>query len=106
MRTSDLVFIGIKGAVMALNRAKGQQEWVTRLKGSDFVNIILQQEAVLASWHGEIFSLDPLTGEVLWHNSLKGLESGWPRIATEHNQRSGTEPLLAEKRRRDAQAAS
>jgi outer membrane protein assembly factor BamB len=55
MKISDLVFIGIKGSVLALNRATGQQVWATHLKGSDFANVVLQNEAVLASCCGEIF---------------------------------------------------
>ena len=47
MKTSDLVFIGIKGSVVALNRTTGKQVWVTRLKGSDFVNIVVQNEQCL-----------------------------------------------------------
>ena len=62
MKTEHLIFIGIKGSVVALNRATGQQVWVTHLKGSDFVNVLLEDGAVLASCCGEIFSLDPLTG--------------------------------------------
>jgi outer membrane protein assembly factor BamB len=45
MKTSELVFIGIKGSVVALDRATGQQVWATRLKGSDFVKMILQDGA-------------------------------------------------------------
>jgi len=42
MKTSDLVFIGIKASVVALDRATGQQVWATHLKGSDFVNVVVQ----------------------------------------------------------------
>jgi hypothetical protein len=31
MKTEQLVFIGIKGSVVALNRATGQQVWATHL---------------------------------------------------------------------------
>jgi len=107
MKTSDLVCIGIKGSVVALNRATGQQVWATHLKGSDFVNVVLQDEAVLASCYGEIFCLDPLTGNARWHNPLKGFGTGLATIATEHDLGSGTAPpVLAEKRRRDEQAAA
>jgi outer membrane protein assembly factor BamB len=106
MKTSELVFIGIKGSVVALNRATGQQEWATHLKGSDFVNVALLDGAVLASCYGEIFCLDPLTGNALWHNPLKGFGMGLATIATEQNPGSGNAPALAEKRRRDAQAAA
>ena len=48
MKTSDLVFIGIKGSVVALNHFTGQQAWATRLKGSDFVNVVVQDGTSLA----------------------------------------------------------
>ena len=90
MKTSDLVFIGIKGSVVALNRTTGEQVWATHLKGSDFVNVVVQDEMVFASCCGEIFRLDPLTGNGLWHNPLKGFGRGLAIIATEGNLGSGT----------------
>jgi outer membrane protein assembly factor BamB len=106
MKTAQLVFIGIKGSVVALNRATGQQVWATRLKASDFVNVVLQDGAILASCCGEIFCLDPLTGEGLWNNPLKGFGRGLATIATEHNPGDGNALALAEKRRRDEAAAA
>ncbi len=106
MKTSDLVFIGIKGSVVALNRATGEQVWATALRRSDFVNVVLENEAILAACHGEIFCLDPFTGESRWHNPLKGLGCGLATIATEHNPGTGNAPVSAEKRRRDEQAAA
>ena len=106
MKTSDLVFIGIKGSVLALDRATGQQVWATHLKGSDFVNVVIRDGAVLASCYGEIFCLDPLTGDALWHNPLKGFGLGLATIATEDNPRTGNAPALAEKQRRDAAASA
>jgi outer membrane protein assembly factor BamB len=106
MRTSDLAFIGIKGSVVALNRATGGQVWATHLKGSGFVNVVLQSEAVLASCDGEIFCLDPLTGNARWHNPLKGYGIGLATIATDTNPGSGNTPVMAEKRRRDDEASA
>jgi outer membrane protein assembly factor BamB len=106
MKTSELVFIGIKGSVVALNRATGRQVWATHLMGRDFVNVVVQGETVLASTYGEIFCLDPLTGQAQWHNPLKGFGRNLATIATDLNPGSGTVSVLAEKRRRDAQAAA
>ena len=106
MKTSALVFIGIKGSVVALNRATGQQVWATHLKGSDFVNVVAQDGAILASCYGEMFCLDPRTGNALWHNPLKGFGTGLATIATEQNPRNGNAPVLSEKRRRDQEAAA
>jgi outer membrane protein assembly factor BamB len=105
MKTSDLIFIGIKGSVVALNRATGKQVWATHLKGSDFVNVVLQRGVLLATCYGEIFCLDPLTGGGLWDNPLKGFGTGLATIAAEGATGSGNAPALAEKRRRDEEAA-
>jgi hypothetical protein len=106
MKTQDLLFVGIKGSVVALDRASGIQLWATRLKGSDFVNVILENEALLASCYGEIFRLDPLTGRVLWRNPLKGFGIGLATIATCQNSLGANAQLMVEKRRRDQQAAA
>jgi outer membrane protein assembly factor BamB len=106
MKTSDLVFVGIKGSVVALKRETGQQVWATHLKGSDFVNVVLQNGSILASCRGEIFCLDPLAGRGLWHNPLKGFGTGLATMVTDQNLGGDNAPLLAEKRRRDEAAAA
>src|SRR5512139_3800419 len=106
MKTSDLVFVGIKGSVVALNRATGEQVWATHLKGADFVNVFVQDGTVLASCYGEVFCLDPLTGNGRWHNRLKGFGTGLATMATECRPESDNAPVLAEKRRREQQAAA
>lgn len=106
MKSSDLVFVGIKGSVIALNRSTGQQVWATHLKGGDFVNVVIQEGMVIATCCGEIFCLDAVTGKPVWHNPLKGYGRGLATIATEANQGDGNTLVLAEKRRRDQQAAS
>ncbi len=106
MKTSDLVFVGIKGSVVALDRTSGQQVWVTHLKGSDFVNVVVQNDTVLATCYGELFCLDPLTGTGLWQNPLKGFGIGLATIATAGSLGSSNAPLLAAKRRRDEESAA
>jgi outer membrane protein assembly factor BamB len=106
MKTSELIFIGIKGSVVALHRVTGEHVWATHLKGSDFVNVVVQNDTVVASCYGEIFCLDPLTGNALWHNPLKGFGTGLATIAADPDLGSGNALVLAEKRRRDEQAAA
>jgi hypothetical protein len=106
MKTAQLIYVGIKGSVIALNRATGQQVWATRLKGCDFVNVVLQEGAILASARGEIFCLDPLTGILMWHNPLKGFGLGLATITAEPGLGAANAPVLAEKRRRDEEAAA
>lgn len=106
MKMSDLVFIGIKGSVVALNRVTGEQVWAVNLKGLGFVNVVLQDDAVLASCCGEIFCLDPFTGNPRWHNPLKGFGRGLATIATEESPRASNTLVLAEKLRCEEQAAA
>jgi outer membrane protein assembly factor BamB len=104
MKSSDLIFVGIKGSVVAVNRASGKQVWATHLKGSDFVNVVLQGDSVLATCRGELFCLDPLTGQGRWHNPLKGFGMGLATIAG--NGININSLLLAETRRRDEEVAA
>ena len=106
MKTSELIFIGIRGSVVALNRATGEQVWVTRLKGYDFVNVVVEDDKIFATAHGEIFCLDPATGNGLWHNRLKGFGIGLATIATCKGAANGPIVVMADKRRRDEEAAS
>ena len=106
MKMSDLVFIGIKGSVVALNRVTGEQAWVVNLKGLGFVNVVLQNDGVLASCCGEIFCLDPLTGNPRWHNPLKGFGRGLATIATEESPGGSNMLVLAEKLRRDEESSA
>lgn len=106
MRTADLVYIGIRGTVVALERATGKQVWATRLKGWDFVNVLLDGAEVLASCNGEVFCLDALTGESRWHNPLKGFGTGLSSIVTESSRTAPNSVMIAEKRWRDQQASS
>ena len=41
MAALNFVFLGIKGSAIALDKATGAQIWATRLKGGEFVNLVL-----------------------------------------------------------------
>jgi outer membrane protein assembly factor BamB len=105
MKTSEMVFVGIKGSVVAVNRADGTLLWSTCLKGMDFVNVIFQDAKILATCSGEIFCLDPQSGKLLWHNPLKGFGVGLATMAIEDSDTANA-PSMAQKRRRDQAAAS
>jgi outer membrane protein assembly factor BamB len=95
------MYLGIRGTVLALDASTGTEIWRTALKGSDFVNVVLQGERVLATAKGEIFSLDPATGNVLWHNPLKGLGTGLVTIAGANE----IPPMESQRRRQQAAQA-
>lgn len=99
----NTIYLGINGTVIALDRSTGIEVWRTTLKGSDFVNVVLDGELIYATTKGEIFCLKALTGEPVWHNTLSGMGRGLICIAPA----SGNQVLSAqEKRRRDQEAAS
>jgi outer membrane protein assembly factor BamB len=97
----SLLFIGIKGTVLALDRNTGDEVWRTSVKGTDFVNLVLDEDNLYATARGEIFCLNPVNGDIRWHNKLSGLGFGLVTIAS-----SGQLVALAEKRRRDQAAAA
>jgi len=105
MAQSQFIYLGVKGSVMALNSANGQQLWSTPLKGSEFVNIVLQDDNIFATTRGEIFCLDPITGIIRWHNPLKGYGFGLVGIAGEGIPQNFS-ALAEDRRRREAQQAA
>ena len=105
MPSSKVIYLGIKGSVIALDSSTGQQLWATHLKGGDFVNVVLDGDKLYAATYGEIFCLDPATGAGKWHNPLKGFGLGLVSIATETINPGALLQVLEEKRRRDAAAA-
>lgn len=69
------LIIGIKGHVLAIDRATGTELWRTRLKGGEFVSVSVQ-DSIYASTKGELFCVDPATGSIKWHNRLSGMGVG------------------------------
>ncbi len=104
MAESNLIFLGIKGCVVALDRATGTEIWNTPLKGTDFVNVVLSEAGLYAATRGEIYSLDQATGHIRWRNPLKGLGWGLVTIAAEGGR--GNQASAIMKRRRDQEAAA
>jgi outer membrane protein assembly factor BamB len=104
-KTFDAIYIGIRGTVLALDRATGKEIWRAGLKGMDFVNVVVDGDKIIATTKGEMFCIDAATGQILWNNELRGLGRGLVSVATAGTQ-SGTVLPLAEKKRRDDAAAA
>ncbi len=103
---TKMIYLGIKGSVVALDSRTGKQLWASNLKGSDFVNVVLADDVVYAATRGEMFCLEARTGSILWHNPLTGYGWGLVSVAIEGMTPNGAPVLAAEKRRRDQQAAA
>jgi hypothetical protein len=101
--SQNLLFIGIAGNVVALDRTTGTEVWRSELKGNDFVNLALQDDDLYATAKGELFCLDPSTGDIRWQNPLKGLGWGFITIAASGSQQA---IVMRDKKRRDDEAAA
>lgn len=100
----NIVYIGIKGRVLALDRSTGDILWSTKLKNSYYVAIHLDGDRIIAAAEGELFCLDSSTGTQLWHNKLPGLGTGLVSIAT--NTGSNAVNVAMESHRQAAQTAA
>ena len=91
MAKEELVYVGIKGQVLALNQATGETLWATKLPtgmlgGLGFVHLVVDGDCIFATTQGESSCLDPVTGKIRWHNPLKGYGLGIASVATpKHN---------------------
>ena len=102
MSTSNTVFVGIHGSVVALDKTTGTELWLTHLKGSDFVNVAVSDDNILATTKGALFCLDRATGQIRWQNPLKGLGFGLSTIAIPGVQ--SDQAAVVQKKKRDQQA--
>ena len=102
------VFVGIKGTVLALDRASGATLWQLPLKSSMFVTLAIEGDLLLAATRGEVWCIDPMSGRVLWHNPLTGLGWGLVTFATADGgqQLAQQTAVVAEELHRQQQAAA
>lgn len=102
---AKIIYLGVRGSVVAVDSATGQEVWNTALKGAEFVNVVLDGDNLFATTRGEIFCLDPKGGGLRWHNPLKGYGLGLITIAGEGIAQNAA-TVSAEKRRRDQEQAA
>lgn len=100
------IYVGIKNSVIALDDRTGMEVWRARLRGSDYVNVLWDGEALIASNSGEVWRLDPNNGAIMWHNDLKSFGRGVVSLASGRAASNAhRNDAAAEKRRRDQHAA-
>jgi outer membrane protein assembly factor BamB len=78
MRIDQLVFVGLNGYAVALDRDTGDIVWSNDQMHSGYVTLLLDGDRLIASTNGYIYCLDPLTGEIRWHNPMSGYGAGAP----------------------------
>jgi outer membrane protein assembly factor BamB len=78
MTIDQLIFVGLNGYAIALDRDTGEIVWSNDQMKSGFVTLLLDGDRLIVSTNGYMYCLDPLTGAILWHNPLKGFGAGAP----------------------------
>jgi len=78
MRVEQLIFVGLNGYALALDRDSGEIVWSNNEMKSGYVTLLLDGDRLICSTNGYLYCLDPLTGQTLWHNPLRGYGSGAP----------------------------
>jgi len=79
---SSVIFVGIRGSAICLDRATGQEIWSASFKGTDSVTLLLDGDRLFAASRGEVYCLDAATGRELWHNGMSGQGYGLASIAS------------------------
>jgi outer membrane protein assembly factor BamB len=100
MTIDDLVFVGLNGYVVAVDRKNGQIVWSNdELRGGHlsggYVSLLLDGDRLIVSCNGYLFCLDPLNGNVLWDNPLTGHGIGVASIVSVGGQSSATASMQA-----------
>ena len=72
MKTDRLIFVGLNGYAVALDRDTGEVVWSNDQMHSGYVTLLLDGDRLVVSTGGYIYCLDPLTGTILWHNPMSG----------------------------------
>lgn len=106
MALPNVLYLGIKGTVIAFERTTGCRLWEAKLKGQGFVTVLVDGDRVIAATYGEVFCLDAADGRQLWHDPLRGFGYGLVSLATPDNSVSPTGAAELMMRQQHAAAAS
>ena len=105
MNVEDVVLVGFNKRVAALDRETGDIVWQWKAsQGSGFVSLLLDDDRLFVAVNGYTYCLDPLTGQELWSNLLKGFGTGATSLAT--SRRHSNYSLLGEAERQAAASAA
>ena len=86
----DLVFVGLKQRVIALDRYDGSVVWSWKApKTATFVSLLLDGDRLIVGVNGYMYCLDPVYGQVVWENPLKGFGVGITSLASAHGEAAG-----------------
>ena len=75
-------------------------------RGSGFVSILLDGDRLVASVSGYVYCLDPVYGQVVWENHLRGYGTGYATLASVHGVTRGGAAAAATVAAQQAAAAA
>jgi outer membrane protein assembly factor BamB len=102
----QLVFVGFRSQVVALDRDTGGLVWSWRSPGGrGYTAVLLDGDRLMVSVNGYMYCLAPEDGRELWANPLSGMGVGVPCLASMRGSTANQYPLLAAAEA-DAAAAS
>ncbi len=85
----DLLFVAFNSRIAAMDRYTGEIVWEWKSpKGSGFVSLLLDGDRLMASVNGYTNCIDPLYGQTVWNNNMKGFGLGTPSLASIHGSTS------------------
>src|SRR4051812_16078215 len=107
MNIDQLIFIGLNGYALALDRETGEIAWSNNQMKSGYVTLLLDGDRLIVSTNGYIYCLDPLTGDIRWHNPMKGYGIGTPTsLISVRGQSSQTVVQQAAKKRTESESSA
>ena len=81
--TKHMVFVGLNGRVVALDRDSGDILWEWHSQhGAGYTTVLVDRDRLVVSASGYIYCLAASSGELLWHNPLTGFGCGVASLAT------------------------
>ncbi|HZV08066.1 MAG TPA: PQQ-binding-like beta-propeller repeat protein [Gemmataceae bacterium] len=90
MRIDQLIFVGLRGYVIALDRNTGEIVWNCSELDSGPTSLLLDGDRLIAATNGYIYCLDPMTGQVIWKNPLRGYGVGITHLVSVRGQSAQT----------------
>ena len=104
----DLVFVGFNSRVIALDRYTGETVWTwkSRQGKSGHVAVLVDGDRLIVSVQGYMYCLDPMFGQEVWSNPLRGLGVGIPTIASIRGMSPGASAAASAAAEQQQQAAA
>lgn len=104
---NDFVYVAFNSRIGALDRYTGEIVWEWKApKGSGFVSLLLDGDRLIASVNGYTYCLDPMFGQQVWVNNMKGFGVGTPSLVSASGASGSNSAAAAIAAQRAAAAAA